>query len=406
MKIGIMCHASFGGSARMATELALALAQREHHIHLFSLSAPFDAWSDTNQITLHQVIPARRPGHHPATLYTDWSAWELQALLHQIEEVITKDGLDILHFHYADPFALVAAALKQRLGSKAPCIVGTFHGTDVLIQGRNPYKGSQLRQALQYADHLTAVSTSLAELASNIFNLPSYPQVIPNFVDLSRFKPPHTNEQSNSKMAGQGRKPIIVHISNFRPVKDPLNMAHIFLGIRAQIDAELWVIGDGQGMDQVRATLRQGEVEQDVRYRGLQPNIVPLLAQADLLLMTSQYESFCLVALEAMACGVPVLATDVGGLPEVVQSEKTGYLFPRDNQAIAVTWAVQLLSDPDRYWVMQRSAITQARRFGTEQVVPVYEALYDRLLANRPIAVDPHFFLPHPSEIPSMIWGQ
>ena len=383
MKIGIMCHASFGGSARVATELANTLAHYGHQIHLFARSAPFDTWEQAAGISPHYIVPKRENSRHPAALHTAWSAGEMQALLDKILNVIETDGLDILHFHYADPFALVAAALKQRLGPAMPKLVGTLHGTDVVIQGRDPHKGPQLASALRKADALTTVSINLAGLATYIFDLPALPRVIPNFVDLSRFCGPSLHQDENSLENGHCRKPRIVHISNFRPVKNPQRMAHIFMAIREQIDAELWLIGDGQEMAQVQAIFQRNGLEQHVRYWGLQPNVGPLLRQADLLLMTSQYESFCLAALEAMACGIPVLATHVGGLPEVVRHEETGYLFPVDDHAAAAAWAVRLLSNPAHYQAIRQNAITHAQRFGGEQIVPIYESLYRRLLAER-----------------------
>ncbi|MCB0164729.1 MAG: N-acetyl-alpha-D-glucosaminyl L-malate synthase BshA, partial [Anaerolineae bacterium] len=354
-----------------------------HQIHLFSRSAPFDTWDQADGIIPHYIVPQRENSLHPAALHTAWTAGETQALLDQILKVIEIDGLDILHFHYADPFALVAAALKQRLGPATPKLVGTLHGTDVVIQGRDPHKGPQLASALRQADALTTVSINLAGLATYIFDLPALPRVIPNFVDLSRFHISSRHQDENNLKNGCSRKPRIVHISNFRPVKNPQRMAHIFMAIREQIDAELWLIGDGQEMAQVQAIFQQNDLEQRVRYCGLQPNVGPLLRQADLLLMTSQYESFCLAALEAMACGIPVLATHVGGLPEVVRHEETGYLFPIDDHAAAVAWAVQILSNRAQYEVIRQNAITHAQRFGEDHIVPMYESLYRRLLAER-----------------------
>ncbi len=161
-------------------------------------------------------------------------------------------------------------------------------------------------------------------------------------------------------------------------------MAHIFLRIRQQMESELWLIGDGPDMETVKAVLRQGQVEEDVHYWGLQHDVAPLLAQTDLLLMTSLSESFCLAALEAMACGVPVLSTRVGGLPEVVIHGKTGFLFPVGDQKTAARFAVDLLSDPTRQRMMREMAVRQAARYDHHQIVPIYENLYQRLLYRQP----------------------
>ena len=188
----------------------------------------------------------------------------------------------------------------------------------------------------------------------------------------------------NGKREPNGRSiPRIAHVSNFRPVKDAQSMARIFLGIRQQMEAELWLIGEGPEMEAVVSILQQGQVENDVRYWGLRHDVAPLLAQTDLLLMTSLSESFCLAALEAMACGIPVLATRVGGVPEVVIHGKTGFLFPVGDHDVAVRTAVNLLSNPTQHQAMRVMARQHATRFGHNSIVPVYENLYQRLLYQR-----------------------
>ena len=396
MRIGIMCLASFGGSARIATQLAVQLAQRGHKVHLFSRTTPFGDKSHTNGVTWHTVTPDREAHIHPARLYTDWSAEDFQVFLSRVLSVIAREGLDVLHFHYAVPFAFLAAEVRRHLGWTAPLLIGTLHGTDVSVHGRDPIKGPQLAQSLCDVDQLTTVSKSHACLASDVFGLSTRPEVIPNFVDLSRFRP-LKHLASTADRAGEERlplshyeegkvilrpKPRIAHVSNFRPVKDSRSMARIFLGIREQMEAELWLIGEGPEMDAVKSIFRQSRYGKDVRCWGLQHDVAWLLAQTDLLLMTSLSESFCLAALEAMACGVPVLATDVGGLPEVVMQGETGFLFPVGDHDLAVRLAVNLLSDRSRHQAMGEAAVRHAARFGYEQIVPVYEDLYRKLLAR------------------------
>jgi N-acetyl-alpha-D-glucosaminyl L-malate synthase BshA len=188
----------------------------------------------------------------------------------------------------------------------------------------------------------------------------------------------------NEKYEPNGRTiPRIVHVSNFRPVKDAQSMARIFLGIRQQMEAELWLIGEGPEMEGVVSILQQGQVESDVRYWGLRHDVAPLLAQTDLLLMTSLSESFCLAALEAMACGIPVLATRVGGVPEVVIHGETGFLFPVGDHDVAVRTAVNLLSNPTQHQAMGVRAGQHASRFDHNKIVPAYENLYQRLLYRK-----------------------
>jgi N-acetyl-alpha-D-glucosaminyl L-malate synthase BshA len=380
MRIGIMCLSGMGGSARIATQLAAQLARRGHRVHLFARTTPVGAEIHAHGVTLHTVIPDLEPHIHPASLYLDWPAADLDVFLSHILSVVATEGLDVLHFHYAVPFAFLAAEVRRRVGRAAPLLIGTLHGTDVSIIGRDPVRGPDLARTLAGLDALTTVSVSHAALAARLFGLSAPPLVIPNFVDVATFKPA-------THRSGEGEllppRPRIAHVSNFRPVKDPQSMARIFLEIRKHMDAELWLIGEGPEMPAVRSILQQAGAEKDVRYWGLHCDVAHALAQTHLLLMTSLSESFCLAALEAMACGVPVLAPRVGGLPEVVLPGVTGWLFPPGDRATAARLAVTLLSDQAQYDAMSAAAVRHAARFGYEQVVPVYETLYARLLARR-----------------------
>jgi N-acetyl-alpha-D-glucosaminyl L-malate synthase BshA len=380
-RIGIMGLASFGGSARIASQLAVQLARRGHKVHLFTRTDPFGDRNHASELTLHTVKPDREADLHPASLHIDWSSKDIQAFLSRVLDVIATEGLDVLHFHYAVPFAFFAAEVKRRLGWASPLLVGTLHGTDVSIQGRDPVKGPQLARSLRQIDALTTVSNSHARLAADVFGLSARPKVIRNFVDLSKFRPqkPLFHEGGDERL-----RPKIAHVSNFRPVKDPQSMARIFLRIREQMEAELWLIGDGPEMNAVKSILQQSGFEDDVRYWGLQRNVAPLLAQADLLLMTSLSESFSLAALEAMACGIPVLATEVGGLPEVVIHGETGFLFPLGDHNSAVRLAVNLLSDQTLLRSMRIAAAGRASQYGFEKVVPLYEDFYKQLLYSKP----------------------
>jgi N-acetyl-alpha-D-glucosaminyl L-malate synthase BshA len=380
MRIGIMCLSGMGGSARIATQLAAHLARRGHRVHLFARTTPVGAEIHTQGVTLHTVIPDLEPHIHPASLYLDWQSADLDVFLSHIMRVVATEGLDVLHFHYAVPFASLAAQVRCRLKRAAPLLVGTLHGTDVSTVGRDPACGPGLARTLARLDALTTVSVSHAALATRLFGLSTPPLVIPNFVDLATFKPArHRPRVGESPLD----RPRIAHVSNFRAVKDPQSMARIFLEIRKEMDAELWLIGEGPEMPAVRSILQQAGAEKDVRYWGLHGDVAHILAQTHLLLMTSLSESFCLAALEAMACGVPVLAPRVGGLPEVVLPGVTGWLFPPGDRATAARLAVALLSDQAQYDAMSAAAVRHAARFGHEQVVPAYEDLYARLLARR-----------------------
>jgi N-acetyl-alpha-D-glucosaminyl L-malate synthase BshA len=204
--------------------------------------------------------------------------------------------------------------------------------------------------------------------------------VIPNFVDLTQFRPLSDQER---RLEDRGGRLRIIHVSNFRPVKDPLGVARIFLRLHRRLPADLWLIGVGSELPAVQAVLNEGGAEEYVRYLGYQEDVSGLLARADLLLMASRAESFCLAALEAMACGVPVLASAVGGLTELVEHGRHGFLFPLDDHEQAEQLGVELLSDRDGYAQMCRQAVCRAAQFDREQVIGLYEDLYRDLLARR-----------------------
>src|SRR5438874_5839754 len=276
MNIGIMCHSSFGGSARIATELAAELARRGHTVHLFTRTTPFGRWDQASRVRLHRAVVDGESHIHPALLYTDWSVQEGEAFVSQILHVIATEGLDVLHFHYAVPFAFLAQEVKRRLGRAAPVLIGTLHGTDVSNYGQDPVKGRALAASLQNLDKLTTVSVSYAHLASQVFGLSTCPEVIPNFVDLSRFRPqthPRLDPNMLSMRSPSGCKAKIIHVSNFRRVKDPQSAARIFLGIREKIEAEFWLVGDGPEMGAIKTIFAQNGREQDVRFWGLRRDV-------------------------------------------------------------------------------------------------------------------------------------
>ena len=394
MRIGILCHASCGGSGRVATELGKELARRGHQVHLFTHTPPF-GHEPTTGLVLHSLQPQALPGRHPADLYTAWRSDEEQELVERIVAVTRREQLDLLHFHYAVPFAGMAQAVRERLGWIAPPIVGTLHGTDVLVHGQADGSAARLRAAVRAADALTAVSENLALLARQVFHLGHTPQVIPNFIDPARFQAAH-------RPAG---RPILLHISNFRAIKSPLRLVHIFSQIRARVDAELWLVGDGPELPAVRAGFAAAGLAAEVRYWGLQRNVAAIVPQASLLLVTSDYESFCLAALEALACGVPVLATRVGGLPEVVTHGVSGVLLPPDDPAAFARHGVALLTQEARRQKMAQAAIRQAGRFATARIIPRYEALYASLVQQGSRHVQaaplPHL-VPHTGTLPAM----
>ena len=307
-------------------------------------------------------------------LEADCRAADVRRMVRRIIPV--AGDLDILHFHYAVPFAAVTDEVRRRLGARAPRLVGTLHGTDVTVFGRRPLQRARLARRLASLDAVTTVSRSYAALAARVLGVPS-PLVIPNFVDLERFRP--------APDPSRDRRPRLLHVSNFRPVKDPEMVARVFARVRREIDAELWLVGDGQAMRSVRRVVRAAGVDADVRLFGLRPEVAPIVRGADLLLVTSRSESFCLAALEAAACGVPAVAGRVGGLPEVVADQDTGLLYKPGDERAATEAVLRLLRDPDRRRVMGAAARARAMRFSAQAVVSRYEELYTRIAA-RPTA--------------------
>lgn len=372
LRVGLLCHRGVGGSARIAVELGNALGSRGHRVHLFARTLPLGIETFARGVTFHPLREG--DGHAPASAGLDdhWTPPDLATLVDRVVAVATRTGLDVLHFHYAVPFAWVARDVRRRLGSRAPVLVGTLHGTDVSIHGRSPH-GRGLATALGEADRLTTVSRSHARLATRTYELAAPPELIPNFVDVRRFRP--------GDGASVGPRPKrIVHISNFRPVKDPSALVRVFARVRRRIDAELWLVGDGEAMPAVRSIVRRLRLDHAVRFFGLHPAVERVLPHTDVLLLTSRAESFCLAALEAAACGVPAVGPSVGGLPEVVAHGETGLLFEPGDIGGASAAVLRILDDPRAEAVIRENAVARARTFSREVMVPRYEALYRRLL--------------------------
>jgi N-acetyl-alpha-D-glucosaminyl L-malate synthase BshA len=377
MKIGMTGPSGYGGVARTVAELAIELTRRGHRVHLFTPTTPFHCVVPPDGLFLHHSMSDDIDSSRP--LLVDWPARDFDRFLTLIFDVINSDGLDILHFHYAIPFASFSAAVRRRAGPSAPALIGTLHGGDVTIVHKQPDKRDGLIRILGALDALTTVSSAYARLALDAFDLRTHPVVIPNFVDLARFCP--ANEDSAGEIVNHPW-PRIVHVSNFSPVKDTLSMAEIFLRIRERIKCELWLVGEGPNLSDVMSTIQQAGVRDDVRCWGWTSDVSSLLAQTSLLLMTSVTESFCMAALEAMACGVPVLAPTVGGFPELVHHRTTGYLFSPRDHAAAVNFATELLTNPVKHAAFKRAARTQAFRFGQGTVISMYENLYRSVMKS------------------------
>ena len=375
LRIGIVCHASLGGSVRIAISLANALSARGHRVHLFSPHLNNHSALLAPNLFQHTLAGADL-GRSPGELHVQWSAAERASFSDLLEAACRDQELDILHFHYASPFAEILAGLRERLGDACPSLVGTLHGTDIYLLGRDSVQQPTIRAALLQMDALTAVSFNHAELAETLYSLPSQLEVITNFLDLADWQP------GGPFRPPAGRPWRLVHLSNFRPVKSVVDVGRIFHALSKAMDAELWLLGDGPEHASLMTYARESGFEKQVRAYGITGSPAQLLQQTDLMLITSGYESFCMAALEAMACGVPVLAPRVGGLPEVVRDGLDGLLYPPGEIAIAGEMARSLLEDPDRRATMAAQAVQRAKEFTAEIVIPQYEALYQQLSAQ------------------------
>lgn len=370
MRVGLICHRGVGGSVRVAVELAGELAARGHDVHLFARSAPLGMTSPPPGVTLH-VLRDDADGVSTG-LDSEWSTGAEIALVDLICEVVNRERLQLLHFHYAIPFGWVLEEVRWRLGSDGPAVVGTLHGTDVSVRARHHPTARRLAAAFAGLDGLTTVSHSHALLSARLFGLSEPPEVIPNFVVLDRFRPWTGDE---------GRRPRIVHVSNFRPVKQPDSMARIAASVLADADAELWIVGDGEMMPFVESILapHNGRVQK----LGVRLDVERVLPHTDLMLVTSRMESFCLVALEAMAAGVPVIAPRTGGLPELIEEGVNGLLFEPDDEQEAARLILEFIGDQTLRERLRAGGLECARRLSSDTVVPRYEQLYGRVVTAR-----------------------
>jgi L-malate glycosyltransferase len=377
MRIGILCHASCGGSTQVAVGLANELSRRGHGVHLFAQAVPFGGRRCATGVEVHTPSPQATGAMSPCDLHVDWSERERSLFLDRLLEVAISERLDVVHFHYALPFVFLALELRERLGPQAPALVGTLHGTDVSVHGRDPRRRPPLEAALKRLDAVTTVSRSHAALAQEVYRLPAPPRVILNGVDTAAFRPRPAGMDRQKR-----RRPRLVHVSNFRPVKRPVDVARIFIGLRRSMDGELWLVGDGEQMRDTLDLLRAASLANDVRRFGLRDDVGRLVRHADLKVVTSDAESFCLAALEAMACGVPVLAPRVGGIPEVVEDGKTGFLYTPGKIADAVALAGAFLAHPLRYRAMSAAAVHRAAQFSGAEAAAAYERLYLQALCG------------------------
>ena len=373
MKIGITCYPTYGGSGAVATELGLVLARRGHEVHFITYDSPFRLRGYAERVYFHQVETrmGRYPlfDHYPYTL----------ALASKQHEVAMREELDILHVHYAIPHATTAFLAREMLrGDRDLRVITTLHGTDITLVGQESSFYAITKFSIERSDAVTAVSAYLRDETYRAFGCVSCDlKVIPNFVNLAEYQPGAPTGRLG--LAPDGHK-LLTHVSNFREVKRVKDVVRVFARIQRAMPATLIMIGDGPERPDAENEARELGVAQDVKFLGRLDTVAPLLQASDLFVLPSQTESFGLAALEAMACGSPVVATRAGGLPEVVDDGVNGILEPVGSVEAMGRRAVELLRDGARHERMREAAITKAREFSADRIVPLYEALYEEVI--------------------------
>jgi N-acetyl-alpha-D-glucosaminyl L-malate synthase BshA len=373
MHIAMVCYPSHGGSGVVASELALGLADRGHIAHIVSYSVPFRLRTFNPRVRIHEVEVTTYPlfKYPPYTL----------GLATKLAEVAAEQSLDVIHAHYAVPHAVSAYLAKQILGEGAPKIVTTLHGTDITLVGADKSFHRVTKFAIEVSDAVTAVSHFLKQRTIEEFSLEREVDVIYNFVDTTGgSRASSTGELGREHWAPAGEK-IVMHASNFRPVKRVSDVVRVFDLLRRDVPSKLLFVGEGPERLFVKQLVKELGLSEHVHFLGEQDYLENVLSCVDLLLVPSEQESFCLVALEAMNCGVPVVGTAVGGLPEVVTHGETGFLFPVGEIRAMADAAIDLLSNPEKHRHFASAARTRAAaEFDSKKIIPQYEALYERLL--------------------------
>lgn len=380
MNIGIVCYASIGGSGVVATELAKALAERGHAVHLISIDPPFRLGEPQPGLTFHKVDTPSYPLFHEPQY--------VLSVANKVVQVARAFQLDVIHAHYAVPHttaALLAQEVLEATGGHVPVVLTTLHGTDITLVGNDPSFSEIVAFSIEKSDGVTAVSASLRDATRVELGIRREIEVIPNFLDCTihcRRDVPALRK----RLAADGAK-VIVHVSNFRPVKRVDVVMRVFAMVAKRIAARLVLVGEGPELEPSLQLGRELGVSARVDALGPQEDVTTVLSAADLFLLPSAQESFGLAAAEAMACEVPVVASRVGGLPEVIEHGVTGFLHQPDDLDGMARSAVSVLRDPE----LHRRIATSARRsiverFCVDRVVPMYESYYEEIVGSHRLA--------------------
>jgi L-malate glycosyltransferase len=380
MKIGIVCYPTYGGSGVVATELGMGLARKGHEVHFITYRRPVRLSHFLPNVFYHEVDG----DDYPLFEYPPYDT----ALASKIVDVVQYQNLDILHVHYAIPHAAVAYMAKKILlaqGRYIP-VVTTLHGTDITLVGNNLAFAPVVEFGINKSDGVTAVSNHLKKQTEDTFKVQRDIRVIYNFIDFQRFK--KTNKDHFKKIIAPNGERIVAHTSNFRKVKRVEDVIRVFHLVSARIPSKLLMIGDGPERQHAEQLCRELDICGEVRFLGKQDAVEELLAISDLFIIPSENESFGLAALEAMACEVPVISSNAGGLPEVNIHGQTGYLCAPGDVAQMAKYAIELLSDEVVLQEFRERALARARDFDLDKILPDYENYYAEVIERSTLRVE------------------
>ena len=373
MNIGITCYPTVGGSGAVAAELGKQLGRRGHRIHFVSYRTPFRLDDVNGNVSFHEVDISSYP-------LFEYPPHDL-ALAAKMAEVSRDHRLQLLHVHYAIPHAIAGFLAQQMLGAAAPRLVTTLHGTDITIVGQDRSFFEITRFGIERSDGVTAVSEFLKRMTLEEFEITRPIEVIPNFVDLSIYRRGEMRRDRGA-FAAAGEK-ILLHVSNFRPVKRVLDVVRVFERVNREVPSVLLMVGEGPERASAQALVRRLNLDERVRFVGRQNRIEELAGIADVFLLPSELESFGLSALEAMACDVPVVGSDAGGLPEVVKHTETGFLLPVGDIEGMAARTLEILKDDEHHRALGQAARRRAAAlFDADRIVSQYERLYEKVLGD------------------------
>ncbi|MDE4086515.1 N-acetyl-alpha-D-glucosaminyl L-malate synthase BshA [Planococcus maritimus] len=371
MKIGITCYPTVGGSGVVATELGKMLAEKGHEIHFITSSTPFRLNRLYANIFSHQVDV----NSYSVFQYAPYDI----ALATKIAEVIKNEELDLLHVHYAIPHAVCAILGRDMAGSDIG-IVTTLHGTDITVLGTDSSLKDAIRYGIEKSDIVTAVSDSLKQQTYDMIAPDKHIETVHNFVDEREYHQ-HDSAKLKEELGIESHEKVLIHVSNFRKVKRVEDVVSTFAKVQNSVGAKLLLVGDGPEMSRIHQQVKDLHIEQEVLFLGKRDNLSELYSMSDVKLLMSEKEAFGLVLLEAMACGVPAIGTQIGGIPEIIEPGENGFLVELGDIDAAADAAIRILSDAKLHEKMSATALkTATNRFSSEKILAEYETLYARLL--------------------------